>query len=277
MTEKKHLTTLVAWQEWQTLCAVDLCRESVSAQLGQFARIRFEQNLERVGVSGGAHAVGGERAFHLFETFFRVGSGRRGKRYKKWLFARASGLKGEARLRCIEAGASLLMREVVREQLRRERAGPFMRSLEAPLSSEGDLTLEDLLPDPSPPSDALCRDEWEALARSVADGWFAKLDRRERLLVLAREYGISFSEPLLLTGAGGSRSQLHASYAEVVLELGRYLQMSYPDEGPPGWLYMARKTLEHLAARTFFHFFEDKRLVRFFRLLHRSGEGVKHG
>lgn len=275
-----HLTTEGAWHSWKRWCAAALCPDDEARQLRRFGRFRFLQMHRKVAVSplaSSGEPTDLEHAWHLFETYCQAGPGRKGKAYKKWLFARTQGYKGSDWLERIEAGASLLMRDVVRDHVRREQAGRFMKSFQTPVGDTG-CTLEELLPaEECAPMDLLTRREWESLARPLATFWFNELDRRERLLVLAREYGLSFAHPLLEKNTGTAKTFLYDVYRRVVERMADHLRENYPDESPEGWRFMARNIMENVAAQSFFHFLPEKGLSRFLRVLKVQPKGVSRG
>lgn len=88
-----------------------------------------------------------EDGWHRFETHLLLKNTRGGKRYKDWLFARAEHVEWHP-WDAIQGGATLLLRDVVREYLRREHAPDRVTSLHRPVGMVGDsnVTLEELLP-----------------------------------------------------------------------------------------------------------------------------------
>lgn len=210
-----------AWREWKAQCALDLCSETTVAHLRRFGGSRFrryvERCLPRCGPGQGRTDLLSPRdAWHRFEVHLRVRGSRAGKRYKDWLFHRAEHAKRHWEA-IIEAGASVLMRDVVREYLRHEHVQPWMRSLHDPLiAAEGaPLTLEDLLPGTLDPSGEAERTEIEAAAARTAEAILAGLTPKERIAIAARGAGMPLSHAEVLNAAGCGKSALNAAYHNV--------------------------------------------------------------
>ncbi len=271
MKRVEHPTTTTAWHAWKSACAIDLCPPEAVESLRRFGSHRFSLYLNRyasrMGHRGQVLRVAESKdAWHLLETHAQVGTTREGKRYKDWLFARAPD-SPEAWLNAVEGGATVLMRGVVREYLRREQAAAFMESLQRPLGggAEPSFTLEELLPDTVEPLGELAENEWRALAREQAERFFPSLSSRERIVLWAREYGISLGDPDLARWAGCRRSALHGAHTDSLKRLCQVLKDAYPDESPGIWLILARKTLEELNQLIFSKIIVEKRAARFFK------------
>ena len=115
------------WVEWKELCAADLCSDTARQALREFAFLRFRkfayQYAHRTNTGGtGALVPDAGDAWHLFETHLAVKTTKQGKRYKDWLFDRVRSTK-DPPLDVVQGGASLMMRDVVRER-HRLRDGP---------------------------------------------------------------------------------------------------------------------------------------------------------
>ena len=158
-------------------------------------------------------------AWHRFETHLQLHNTREGKSYKKWLFARAG---NAPTLDAVQGGATLLMREVVREYLRREFSGRNMVALDMPLeSAEGGQipSLHELLPSDIDTASDVERRDLESLAASAAVTALSTLQRREKVAILAREIGLSLNHPAVSIAAGCRRSVLWTADQEVLVGL----------------------------------------------------------
>jgi hypothetical protein len=170
-------------------------------------------------------------AWHLLETHFVVATTREGKRYKDWLFARGDGEDSKILHQAIEGGATLIMRDVVREYLRREYSPPFVVSLNMPVSREEvHFTLEDLLPAQADPACEVEIRELGRLARSHAKMFLAEMTRRERVALLGRHLGLSVAHRALEQAAACGKSALSAALREFVLHVAGRLRSEYPDD-----------------------------------------------
>jgi hypothetical protein len=222
------------WQEWYRRCAADRCAEPVRVSLAAFAHSRFLTYLQRLG--GGRIDRGAVEspacAWHLFESHLQLKSTRQGKRYKDWLFARLDGTS-DAPARVLEAGASLIVRSVVREHVRHERPAAGTVSLDAPLSDDlgAAITLEALLPAPGDTVVDVIRREGEALARTTACAAFSGLARRTRVALAAKALGVSLAHPVVERAAGARKSALSDDYRRWLLALAEDVRVRSRGDG----------------------------------------------
>lgn len=245
MRENRKNTTPEAWREWKKRCAAGLCGAETAAQLRRFGSVRFATYVKKYAAGVGrfddnirpAEIADG---WHLFETHARTAGNRAGKRYKDWLFERVNG-GGVDFVAAIEAGVTLMMRDVVREHLRSEHAPAFMTSLQKPVGS-GDgstCTLEDLLPDHLDPATEAAEREWCALAARHTADFMASLDERQATALWGRARGVSFSDAGLRQRAGCSADVLHKTYQRLMHQLGDVLKAAYPGESPSALTHLA--------------------------------------
>jgi hypothetical protein len=273
MSENSHITTEEAWRAWKKHCAAGLCEPAHAANLRQFGSSRYLTYIRRYASRTGHHGevrhhAGQSSAWHLFETHTCVAQGRAGKRYKDWLFERADAQAGPW-LATMESGATLLMRDVVREQLRAEAAPAFMTSLQQPVSSgEGNVcTLEHLLPDHLNPLDEIAEREWHELAIRHTDEFFATLDLPQGMTIWARASGIELIDRRLASWSKCSRAALQKIYQRVMHDLGAQLQRAYPDESPAALTRMACMVHAGIAEKFFYKYFVHRRPPRSFKTL----------
>jgi len=235
---------LACWIEWKKACALDLCSARSQAVLQEFAGRRFTTFFQRCAASGAgaahrglsASASGSDRdAWHLFETHLVLKSTQGGKRYKDWLFAQAR-MGHAGAFDAIQGGATLIMRDVVREYLRREYRPRAHVSLQTPVASaeEGGspMSLQDLLPGSVDPAREAALREYEALAAEHAADVFEGLSRHERVAVLARTLGISFAHPTVAQAAGRGRTVLGGAYQSVLRGIQTALRERYMGDDP---------------------------------------------
>lgn len=246
------VAAVACWIEWKQRCALDLCSAAARTALRSFAGARcqnFARKCRETGRADGAAPplLAAADAWHLLETHLVVKTDAAGKRYKDWLFARVAGRAGQAALDAIQGGATLIMRDVVREHLRREYSPREFTSLNAPLS-DGDvpLTLEDILPGGADPADEAGQREIERLAGEHASGFFREMSRRERVALLARELGLSLAHPAVARAAGCGKSMLCAAFRESVTRVAARLLADYGREDLPGVRVLTVRVLDRL-------------------------------
>lgn len=273
--ESDRKATMAAdWQEWQSRCAADRCGVEVRDRLKRFGAARFEFYCRRyAGAIGHAQTTVADLrlaeskdAWHLLETRCHVGRHRSGKSYKQWLFARAEDCRDWTSV--VEAGATLLMRDVVRANLRQEHHAHFMRSLDAAQSStDGQHTwnLAELIPDPTGPWAELEQREAEAFGMQLAAEFIDQLSLRERILVVARSVDVSFYDRRLQHCCGCSKSSLAYAYRHVLLKLGHRIREQGPDEETDHCLHVLHWTLEKLVELILDKKLLDEEAARFFK------------
>jgi len=229
---------MACWTEWKQACAVALCGEESQRELHAFAHSRFRVFLRRYAsrtnarpLSPPATGIDPPDAWHLFETHLVVKSTRRGKRYKDWLFARTEH-SSDPPLDVVQGGASLIMRDVVREHLRREYSPSSMVSLQQPITdTQGTpLTVEDLLPGSPGPDDDILQRECEQLAERHAREECESMPPREKVAVLAKTLGLPLTHPAVMELAGCRKSVLSTTYRGVLERLALRLQRVYHEE-----------------------------------------------
>lgn len=261
-------TEAAGWLEWRQRCALGLCSTGTQAALRDFAGARFNGFMTKFACYAGRGSIAAADAWHLFETHLAVGGNRDGKRYKDWLFARA-GLSNDPLVDVIQGGATLLMRDVVREFLRREHSPASMISLARPLVGYEDrsLTLEDLLPGSVDPSCDVERRELERLSEELADRFCHDATCRERVAVLAKAEGLSLAHPEVEAAAGCGKSALNESYRAFVKETARAIMEEFSEDDPDTVRLLVLMTLEKMKSCVYESISAEKTLTRFFMLV----------
>jgi hypothetical protein len=242
------MPSLEQWQEWGAQCAAARCAPETRAALHLFGWQRFGHYARRArgeGVAGCLPDAAG--CWHLLEARLVTGRSRPGKAYKRWLFDRTAG--GGEPLDAVQGGASLLLRSVVRDFLRREAPRPATVSLDAPLEGvEGRLTLADLLPAPDATG---AEPDAPRLAGAIARAAFDALDVRARLLVLAKHLDLPLYHPAVTAAAGTSRSRASEIWREAFERLAAEARRACPDEDAGGRLRLCLLAAPELARLIF--------------------------
>lgn len=252
--------------QWRARCALARCDAAPAGILLQFAWTRFASLVRRLGALAEGLAVPEPRdAWHLFEVHLVTGRTREGKRYKDWLFARTAGQTGAARVDTIQGGATLILRDVVRETIRREVRPLGMCSLDAPIRGTEGLTMADLVAGGASPADEADAREIETLARRAAAEMFARSTRRVRIGLCLREMGLSLDGPAVERVAGCGKSSLHAAVRAFTTELAAAVRGAHASE-PPGTAHaIAARAVQILREKAGEWGRLEKSLARFFR------------
>ena len=238
------------WAAWRQKCALDLCPPATQTALRAFAEARFRRYAcayarDTNTPDGRALTPAPREAWHWFETHLRLRNTREGKSYKAWLLSRTEA-DGHLTLDSIQAGATLLMRDVVREYLRREYSPHMMVPLDAPAETSPDglsTCLHELLPGPLSTPDDVARKELESLAAAEADSVFGALPRRERVALLARELGVSLAHPAVTEVAACGKSVLATAYRMALQSVASHVRSRHPRDD--------RETMAALSVRIF--------------------------
>lgn len=245
---------LEAWKEWKRRCAANLCAPASASALHAFALSRFRTCFRRyAGRAPGTevHALDGTEAWHLFETHLVTGRTREGKRYKDWLFARVpAGADDAAALDTVQGGATLIMRDVVREHIRGEYMPAATMSIQQPLGGRGaDLTLEDFLPAAlDTAADVVCR-EYARLADRHADEFVEETSHCERIALLARQVGLPLSHPVVVRAAGQGKTAVSAAPLTFAQRITTSLRDAYNDENEEDLRTLCLMTLESVTEK----------------------------
>ncbi len=238
------------WREWTARCALGLCGSATRAELRAFVSARFRHYARKCCFLTNADDPvqlfpSGVDAWHLFETRLRLRQTRAGKSYKQWLLAR----DGEGADRAsMESGVSLLVRDVVREFLRREHMPRTFAALEQPVPGvTGEaVSLRELLPGDADTAATVEQRERDALAATCARDVRERLSRREQVALLAREAGRSITDPAVLRAAGCGKSELSRAYHKALQSLAGHVRSRFRQEDREGCAAIACATLEQL-------------------------------
>lgn len=267
------MQTIDDWIAWKEKCALGLCSAKTQDVLRGFARARFYHfaaiyvgatNTPDAGVLTPEPA----EAWHWFETYLRLRNTREGKCYKRWLFARAR-QAGAPTLDAVQGGATLLMREVVRERLRQEYSRRWMLSLDAPIGrggSEAAPSLRELLAGDDDPAGDVEERELGRMAQEEADGALDSLDRRERVALLARELGLSLAHPAVVRAARCGRSVLNTAYHRALSGLAGRVQSRHPREHASALGRLTCLVYEAVKERIFLWGKSESACARLFRM-----------
>jgi DNA-directed RNA polymerase specialized sigma24 family protein len=246
-TDKKvGMAELGHWQMWRERCALARCTETASHDLRGFAFDRFQRHLQKSGQALAPPKAAD--AWHAFESHLALGRNRSAKAWKEWLFARGG---DTPTIDCIQGGATLIMRGVVREYLRREQAPGWMLSLDSPIgrhpeSGSAPISLEDLLPDPEDPIAAIDQQELQALATRLFPSMRDLLTPRERLALITNQTGKALSHPAVAKAAQCGKSSLCNALHRAMQRLAQTLQTALPQESPNQRITVATLLIEKM-------------------------------
>ena len=232
------MQTFDTWREWEEKCALALCSEDTQRLLPRFVHVKFSHFVEACvrttnveSASGLIPSVG--ESWHRFETHFQLHGLPGGKTYKDWLFTRTEEM-GCVTQKSVERGASLLLRDVVREYLRWEYSSRRMVSMggspDGNAADGGSLSLEELLPGPLDTTREVEGRELEELARADSAAAVARLDWREKIALLVHEAGVSLAHPEALKAAGCGRNALNIAFHNALTGIAAYAREQHPRE-----------------------------------------------
>jgi hypothetical protein len=253
------MRTLENWKQWKAKCALGLCDNDVRRELQGFVSVKF-MHFVRIGMdwagrqgSPGA-AVSVAEAWHRFETHFRLHKSPDGKSFKVWLFARKN-TRGYGIQEAVEAGATVLVRDVVREYLRKECPDLRMVSFSGGAGGSAPdgqvLSVEELLPCEADTARAVEERELDAMAREEAPGAFAQLNRKQRVALLAYQAGLSLIHPTAIKAAECSRTTLHASFRSALAGIAAAARARYAHEEMRMQALLACRMYEHVGRLAF--------------------------
>lgn len=193
----------------------------------------------------------GSDAWHLFETHAVSRTMGTGKVYKRWIFGRMGEGAG-TRYDSVASGATLLLRNVVREYAIRELPRSYTESFEE-LSAGGDEFAprgELLTSAPVVESDVQIQ-ELDDLCEKHGQEAFEMATTRERAALIAKAAGISLDHPAVNRAAGCARTALGKTYRNYVQSVGEFLLAQYPGEDPEMLTLLGLKLLEKVKKFTF--------------------------
>jgi hypothetical protein len=240
--------SLDTWVEWKRKCAAAKCQETAQHELHQFAAVRLQKYTQTEAYrtndpDGHMLEVPPRDAWHLLETYFLVHSNREGVRYKDWVFGKVR-TSDDAPENVIQGSATNLMREAVREFIRRECPKWHAISADTPLSdAAGAATVVSLLEAPAEPISEVERREYEELAEGHAGKLFAELDEREKIVLAVIALGRTLDDPRVEELAGRKKATLYTTRKGLLERIKAIIAKSYPDEDPECIMYLASQTL----------------------------------
>lgn len=237
------------WIEWKERCAIALCSSTTQEALRSFGGMRFRTLAQRclplVNVKHvNAVMLPDSDAWHLLETHMTLPETPAGKTYKQWLFARLHGAL-DAPFDIIQGGATLIMRSVVRDYLRREfsPADHVAITMTACKNGTSSTISESTLPGNSDTLDTVATRELNAIAAREAERFFEQMALRSRLALAARYLRIPLSTPSVLALADCEKSVLYSTCKQSASELLEEIRNTYSSED--------RATITDITFRTF--------------------------
>ena len=244
-------TTLENWVEWRKRCALGLCREETRANLQDYARRKFKWFAERyVGTSLAKRkksdaVLDSISCWHLFETHITVGSRQDGKTLKKWLFARIAESSGEP-LKVVQGGVRLLIRDVVRDYVRREGSSMLEARMNKPIVNQyGDETcLEELLAGDADTFSEVERRDLKEQATRLAERLFDDLPHVQRIAMLAKYLSISLASPLVLESARCKKSKLSKEWRKAMTAIASQVEARFDTEDQSTQLIISKMAVD---------------------------------
>ena len=271
------MTKVEHWLAWREKCAAALCPQEAQAAFFSFAQSRFVRYLTFYRKATNVDLVQALlpeplHSWHLFETYLAIRNTREGKVYKQWLFACAEG--ADDVLKALETGASLLMRDVVREHLRREYSSRRMVSLNQPIpTATGDaVTLDELVPGPSDPLNPVDQKELAELAGKESVEICKTMPLREKIALLAHGLRLSLAHPIVLTAADCRKSMLNTAYHKALLHVAAHIRRKFPNETRDVQALLSIQALKAVTKAIIIWGKSEKALAEFFTRVESSRE-----
>ncbi len=244
------MAELENWKMWQERCAAARCTPTAQRDLAGFTFDRFRLYLQKVRPSFAPPSA--FEAWHAFETHLALGRTRATKAWKAWLFARS----GERpTLGCIQGGATLIMRDVVRSYLRHEHHPEWMVSLDAPLDPAEDqqgraTAMEDLLPDSEDPIAEVDAHDRQSLVDQLLVEVNAQLSPREKIVLTVHHAGKTLSHRAVTAATRYAKSSLYNALYQSIQQMADGLKKTLPQESPATRMEVAKGLIEKIAAET---------------------------
>ena len=244
------------WGEWKEKCALARCADEAQAALTDFIRARFHVLIARLARtlpdgSPWAPAPPPAEAWHWFETRLQLRKTRAGKAYKEWLFVPQQDV---SMLDGVLRGATVLMRDVVRDWLRHEAADCRAVALEAVdcTCADGSVhSLCELLPSDLDTADEVEKREISALAAAEAGRVLKSLERREKIALLAHELGLSLAHPAVIEAADCGKSVLFTAWRNALAGITAYVRSRYQGEDQSSLSALTVGVYAHVRQRIF--------------------------
>ncbi|MFU8781065.1 MAG: hypothetical protein ACNA71_08600 [Kiritimatiellia bacterium] len=235
------------WQMWYERCALALCPPAAQHDLQGFAFNRYQRYWQKSAPT--QQPPSAPEAWHAFESYLALGHSRTAKAWKEWLFARG----GEhAALDAIQGGATLIIRDVVRDQLRREYAPRWMSSLQNPVTPgalqdrDSVLSVADLLPDPADPLTDMEQHEHRELATALFARASNQLAPRELIAIIVHHAGKALYQPAVLMAARCSKSSLCNALRQALQKLAGVINQAMPLDSPTSRMQVAAILVEQI-------------------------------
>jgi hypothetical protein len=252
------MRTLEDWREWKVRCALELCGAPARHELQGFVAAKFAHFIRAYTASRqGPLSIGGgvsmAEAWHRFETHFRLHNSPGGKSFKEWLFSRKN-TKGYSAQESVEAGATVLVRDVVRELLRREyraaRTISYSEEIAGPVAEESP-GVEELLPGGNDTGRIVEERDLDELARRASEHAFAELDHRQRVALLAHQAGLSLVDASVIGEARCGRGTMYAAFRGALACIAACARLRYASEERGVQAVLACRMYSHVSRLVF--------------------------
>jgi hypothetical protein len=237
-------TRLASWKQWHDRCLLAACDPHESDCLKAFVRMRFYSCWKHYSAGKGDGME--PDAWHLFESYLHIRNAPGGKAWKAWLFYRGRNQYSSDQLACIESGASLIIRDVVRDQLRKEMPRRDTVSYEQVLAPGLDISFLDVLAADNDVISEVCMSEFQRLGRHYAEHEYNHLEIPLKVGLAARFHGMPLNSAVVLDQAGCRKSALSKAVRQYIHGLVEKMKALYPDEPGSAVCTLALMTLKSL-------------------------------
>jgi len=257
-----HLTKNEDWDAWRACCALDRCAEETRLRLRTFAQCRFTKYrslLVRESSGAAVFSADDMAAWHLMEVYMQISEDRRGKSYKEWLFTQ-TGAEGQEPVESLEAGASILLRDVAREYVRRECLPAFIKPLDEKSLWTEPAYAED-------PGWALVAKEWHDMAVQRAENIFPHISHSARIALIARHTGLSLAHPSVEKAAAAKKSSLAIQVKRTWEDIALQIQADFPEDTPSDWITFTRRVMTEINNLIFLWISAEKKFAQFCMLI----------
>lgn len=236
-----ELLTFECWNQWRERCAAALCSQTCADALRVFGFVRFRTYVQRL--NRPVELPSAEVCWHLFESRIALQDSRPGKSAKNWLFARTR--DPDQLFDAVQGGASLIMRDVVRDWIRRECPPREQVSLDV-VAPGTDLPLISMVPCVVPARDTVEDREDAQLADALAVSMCNELPDKAKRLLAACSEGLSLNHPGLDARTGCGRSARYTLWHRLLHQVADAVKDGFAEENAAYQLHMAGLVLESL-------------------------------
>jgi len=182
--------------------------------------------------------------WHLFESYMHTTSGRTGKRWKDWLFDKASADENVSLLVSLEKNASCCIRTAVNGFAAKETQKNTL-SIETLLGEAESLFPDDV--DTSGPDELAAEREMERIAVTEAAAFHEQMTEAERVALAIKVMGIPVTDPVPQQITGWKKQQLNAAQHRAVRNFASHLAAGWSFHDPREMDDLLRRAVPGLA------------------------------